>query len=709
MNSSEIEANRDAAIALTDDASTAELQRISPLVGHVMSCYQIAKDGRRSHELRWLSAYTNFRGGGGTNKPAFISSEVSKAFIKITKTKTLAAYAQIMEVVLANGILPIEITASPVPLGADEFVHVDPKDPIGSMPEEIQQGVKDNSPAPIGYHGDGEELEPGATLASRAAAYIKKKFGNMVKIKPGIGDGPDRITFMPAKEAAYHMNKRISDQLEDTDAVTKVKQGSLELCMLGTGVLKGPFNKKHEFPNWNEQGKYEPLIEEIPVLRQVSLWNFYPDPEASNWSEVDWCIERHKLSRFQLKDLKQLRSFMSDAIDKVLLEKSPQYVKEDFENILDETATKPNTSRYEVLEFWGKVDVELLDDLGIDLGFEIPEDVGFLPLNIWVCAGEIIRCVLNPLTPSRLPYFICPYEFNPYSPFGIGVAENMEDTQELMNGFMRLAVDNAVLSGSIMLEVDESVLAPGQDYKVETGKVFRKTGGVPNQKGVQSITIQNTSQQNMQMFDAARRLADEATGIPSFSHGMTGVQGVGRTSSGISQLLGAASQTIKTVVANMDEYWFKPIGKGLYYWNMQFKFDPKIKGDLSVVAKGSYNLIQKEILSQRLTQFAQVGFSNPALAPWINGKEWLIWFGESLDFDPRRVLNNPDQAQLQAMLMQMAGGIQGPAAAAAPGQQQGPGVAPPAMGQPGFTGNSQSSGNVQGMNGNGGEQPTSPM
>ena len=31
------------------------------------------------------------------------------------------------------------------------------------------------------------------------------------------------------------------------------------------------------------------------------------------------------------------------------------------------------------------------------------------------------------------------------------------------------------------------------------------------------------------MFDKARQLADEATGMPSYAHGIGGVMGVGRT------------------------------------------------------------------------------------------------------------------------------------------------------------------------------------
>ena len=34
----------------------------------------------------------------------------------------------------------------------------------------------------------------------------------------------------------------------------------------------------------------------------------------------------------------------------------------------------------------------------------------------------------------------------------------MTDTQQLMNGFMRMAVDNAVLSGNLIFEIDEAIL-----------------------------------------------------------------------------------------------------------------------------------------------------------------------------------------------------------------------------------------------------------
>ena len=94
----------------------------------------------------------------------------------------------------------------------------------------------------------------------------------------------------------------------------------------------------------------------------------------------------------------------------------------------------------------------------------------------------MLRLVINPFTPKRIPYFAAPYELNPYSFFGVGLAENMTDTQQLMNGFMRMAVDNAVLSGNLIFEIDETNLVPGQDLELYPGKVFRRQGGAQDRR-----------------------------------------------------------------------------------------------------------------------------------------------------------------------------------------------------------------------------------
>ena len=67
---------------------------------------------------------------------------------------------------------------------------------------------------------------------------------------------------------------------------------------------------------------------------------------------------------------------------------------------------------------------------------------------------------------------VCPYELNPYQFFGIGIPENMEDSQAIMNGHARMAIDNLALAGNLVFDIDESALVQNQNMEVYPGKIF---------------------------------------------------------------------------------------------------------------------------------------------------------------------------------------------------------------------------------------------
>ena len=69
-----------------------------------------SKDDGMNDEEQWMMAYRNYRGLYGS-KVKFTDSEKSKAFVKITKTKVLAAYAQIVDALFAGSKFPIGIEA----------------------------------------------------------------------------------------------------------------------------------------------------------------------------------------------------------------------------------------------------------------------------------------------------------------------------------------------------------------------------------------------------------------------------------------------------------------------------------------------------------------------------------------------------------------------------------------------------------------------
>ena len=680
----------DDAIALEDTEDTvAEDVDVSNIIPFIMERYQRAEDYREQDEQRWLRAYRNYRGLYGPDVQ-FTESEKSRVFIKVTKTKTLAAYGQIVDVLFANNKFPLSVDPTELPEGVVEDVHFDPKEP-----EQLQGQTALSSP--YGFAGDGNDLPPGATsmsLTERLGAFEEKLQPVEDKLKEGPGKTATAIEFSPAMVAAKKMEKKIHDQLEESGASKGLRSSAFEMALFGTGIMKGPFATDKEYPNWGDDGNYDPVFKTVPQVNHVSVWNFYPDPDANNMDEAQYVIERHKMSRTQLRNLKKRPYFRAQVIDEAI-SFGENYTKQYWEDDLSDYAPEHGIERFEVLEYWGMCDIEMLEENGVDIPEEL-KDFDELQANIWICNGKLIRMVLNPFKPAKIPYVAAPYELNPYSFFGVGIAENMDDTQTLMNGFMRMAVDNAVLSGNLIVEVDETNLVPGQDLSLYPGKVFRRQGGAPGQ-AIFGTKFPNVSSENMMLFDKARQLADESTGFPSFAHGQTGVTGIGRTASGISMLMGAAAGSIKTVIKNVDDYLLRPLGEGFFRFNMQFDFDPVIKGDLEVKARGTESLMANEVRSQRLMQFMQVA-SSPTLAPFAKFQYIIREIAKSMDLDPDKVTNNMNEAALQAELMKQ---FQAPApepgapAGANPmdptgvgGGTVGVGMAP-LPGEQGFSGNEQ--------------------
>ena len=621
-------------LAETGDVE-AENTEYSGAVAFIKSQYQRAKDARLADEERWLDAYRNYR-GIYSSEVQFTETEKSKAFIKITKTKVLAAYAQLVDVLFAGSKFPIGIEARKYPNNVADTVSYNPN----ALTEE-----KVKEEAGVDYKIPNNVVRP--DLAKDLGIYKEDLEVIEEDLELGAGKLPGSITYEPAKVAAQKMEKLMHDQLDETEAPKHLRSLSFETVLFGCGVMKGPFAQSKEYPRWNEDGDYDPIMETIPKMEYVSIWDFYPDPDARNMSEAEFTIQRHRMNRTQLRSLKKRPHFRNESIE-LALEYGPNYERSYWEDHMEDDGVSHEMDRYEVLEYWGILDTELAEEADIDIPRKLAKQ-DEIQVNIWVCNGQILRLVLNPFTPSRIPYLAVPYEINPYSFWGIGVAENMEDTQLLMNGFMRMAVDNAALSGNLIFEIDETNLVPGQDMSIYPGKVFRRQSGSPG-AAIFSTSPKNTSQENLFLFDKARQLADEATGIPSYSHGSGAVGGVGRTASGMSMLMGAAAQNIKAVVRNVDDYLLGPLGKSLFAFNMQFNFDPEMLGDLDVKARGTESLMRNEVRSQRLLQFMQMT-SNEIMAPFVKYDYILRELAASMDLDEEKILNDPREAAIQQKMM----------------------------------------------------------
>ena len=657
-----------------------ELGQKQNLAGVVKNRFHQAEDARQTDETRWLKAYSNYR-GLYNNSVKFRDSEKSRIFVKITKTKVLAAFGQLVDVIFGTGKFPIGITETKIPEGEVANAYLDTQVGApglestmggGELPDDI--GNRIDNPYDVGYEGDGKVLKPGATFQK---GIFEDSLENKVEdqLVEGFSPIPTALEISPAQKAARRMEKLIHDQIDESKGSSEIRNALLESALLGTGIVKGPFNFNKRLHKWDtdEEGNrsYNPLEVRVPRIEFVSCWDFYPDPNATNMEECEYVIHRHKMNRSQLRQLRNMPYFDEDAI-RSAIQMGANYVEKDFESQLKDDARSDEdiNSSYEVLEYWGMMDAEYAREVGIDLPDSV-DDLDEVQVNIWTCGTYLLRAVLNPFTPYRIPYNAFPYERNPYNFFGIGVAENMDDSQQIMNGHARMAIDNLAMSGSLVFDVDESALVGGQSMEIYPGKVFRRQAGMPGQ-AIHGLKFPNTSQENLMMFDKFRQLADEQTGIPSYSHGQTGVQSMTRTASGMSMLLGASSLNIKTVIKNLDDFLLKPLGESYFQWNMQFLEDElDVKGDLEVKATGTNSLMQKEVRSQRLTMFLQTAQS-PAIAPFVKISKLVSELAYSLDLDPDEILNDPEEAAIMAQIIGMQNAGQTNGEEAQPGGEQPP-------------------------------------
>lgn len=694
----------------TIDSSAAETQSIEEgtnaeqealdyqgVVAYVKERFERAKDARFQDEERWLRCYKNYRGLGSNDNPdPFTKTEKSKVFIKASKTKAIAAIAQVSDVLYAGNKFPLGAEPTPIPEGIAESVHFDPKNPENQMPPEQQGRIPTT-------RGDITEM----------LGNLSKKLEPVKdKLEEGPGKSPSALTWSPAHEAAKRTEKKFQDMLEEANAKKSLDRTIFDLSIYGTGVFKGPMAKIKDTPKWDEQGNYTSEQKTIADFAHVSIWDSYPDPEARIPEEMAYFIQRHKMNKSALRALKKRPHFREESIE-LAITTGPNYTKEYWENTLEDNGNEVTPETFEVLEFWGVIDKDIAEIAEL----EIPDqykDLDEVQVNIWTCNGYPLRIVFNPFVPARIPYFLVPYEIHPYSIFGIGVVENMEDTQTLMNGFMRMAVDNAALSGNNIFEVNSTLLSPGQDMEIYPGKIIYTEGQLG--QAIRDIKFNNVTNENFLLFDKARQLADEATGIPSYSHGQTGVQSMTRTASGMSMLMGASALNIKNVVRNIDEYLLVPLGKAMYSYLMQFEPSKEYIGDFDIVARGTQSLMRNEIRSQKILQALQVT-ANPMDAPFVKRDYLLRELMDCMDIDSDKAVNDPREAALQAEIMkelQMKMGIDpskqqqgqnptGAPNASDPTQTGGGNVAPgaaPEPGAPGFTGKG---------GGNNGGQPQKPQ
>lgn len=565
-----------------------EVRKYDPLGSMLSSRFDTWRTAREPIVAEWLSDLRAYN--GQYDQDMVFAKGRSKVFVRLTRMKTDAAYARIVDIEFGQSEPNWAVDPTPKPTLSDEQfrqVITEMSSVLGRVPEE---------------------------------------------------DEFDKAVMQEASAASEKMTSAIEDQLAEGGYEREMKTALRELVIFGTACMQGPTIKIQRQKKWVKGEAWKQEENEVlsPKFQSVSILDLFPDPYAVDTDDCVGMFQRHVLTRDQFRALGDRPQFKVDVIAEVIRE-SPDgnHQPLSHETAIYQTGTQgtSTSNRFDILEYWGMVS-------GLDLascGCEVEDEDAEYQCNVWSSGGRVIRVAMDVPKVSEVFHF-GRYKPVPHQFWGEGVPREMRDSQTTVNSGVRALLDNLGITALPIIELNLSLLHESQlttATELFAGKIFLRDGGDPSAPLIRTYNIDNHTSDLVNVIELFRRFADEETSLPSYTHGEQ-TQSLNKTAGGMSMLMGAANVVLKAVIKNIDDMTESFIS-AMFAWNMRWNPDDSIKGDMKIIARGSSALMAKEIQSQRLLQFAQMT-ANPIDINLVDRREVLKQIAASMEIDAEKII-----------------------------------------------------------------------
>jgi len=576
----------------------------------------------------------------------------SRTFIKALKQKTVSAFSQVVDIVLQNGRMPYALKTK------GELEYSPTPQPPAQIAPEIQQKIQQLPP---------DQQQMAMALVQEQMQKVAKKDleGKMEK---------SRIA----------MEKRIGDQLTESKANIEMAKSCLSLPLYGESILKKIIKlvpKKAYKNEVTDDGTEVSIVvhktKKVPGIVHVPVWDIFRDLEADDIQDGKGIIHRTLWEPYdlwlKLDNPNYIKENVQEAIDKYKDSGDSECFK-DYHYITDINSYQPKFRRINqkenilhYVEYWGRVPKELALQFEAEIDEKSEKSYEIILRNskkvdelatsgnevevVLGMIGDIIISYERTRAEDR-PFMRAVWEWNPDEPYGIGVADNTEDDQILLNGATRAFEDNKKLSSNIGFAVRTDKvgklpkdLTPGFRIQVDEDEDIRRA--------FMPLTIPDVGESLMSVINLASRFMEEDSLIPRITQGMA--ENVPGTAFAAAQQIDKAGKYMAAVIQNIDSGQIEPTISWYYEFNMR---DPEVKAksDLVVVPEG-FKVYKERI--QALSQFnSYVSFvmNNPLSASQIDIRKTIEEYGRILDIDYTYLLKPIEQvteeAQAQAKQQQ---------------------------------------------------------
>lgn len=570
------------------DKALAERQNqpmILGLASYLRGCWDVAQQAKKPIEQKMLVALRQRNGEYEASKLKQIQAQGgSDIYMMITEVKCRAAESWLRDILLDTGTPPWDIVPTPIP----DLSPVQRKEIQDIFANLVLKMVQENAQAP----------------SQDEMSQVKEMVSQDYRFK----------ILQDAQTRSDKMKLKIQDQFAQGGWAESFNDFITDLVTYPAAFVKGPVVRRQRKLGWKLDATGRTTVEPTEVLapeyERVDPFRIYPEPGITR-IEDGYLFEHHPLTRMELADLIGVPGYDEDAIRKVLeIGNGQSWISEDIELQKQEEERKfysymRPTEVFDALEFWGKVSGKMLIEWGMSEE-EIPDDAREYDANVWMVGNYVIKAVLNYDPLGEKPYAKTSFIKCPGAFWGKGIPEIIEDIQNVCNAAARALVNNMGISSGPQVEVNLERIPPNEDItQMHPWKIWQVTNDPmgSSSPAVRFTQPDDNAQTLMAVYDKFARLADDHSGIPAYLYGDLNVQGAGRTSSGLSMLMGAAGKGIRQVVGHIDGDVIKPIVQRQFVYNMRYDEDETIKGDAQVLAKGAINLAVKETVNVRRIEF----------------------------------------------------------------------------------------------------------
>lgn len=559
---------------------------VTGLQGYLRQCWDAARTAKQPIEHKMLAALRQRTGEYEPSKLNQIREQGgSEIFMMITEVKCRAAESWLRDILLDSGTPPWSIIPTPIP-------DMSP-DVMGEINEAVAEQVTNMVRA------------TGQAPTRQQLAEMKEMVSQDYRFKQ----------LQEAQNRADKMQYKIEDQFAEGGWAQSFNDFITDLVTFNAAFIKGPIVRRRKRLTWAKDpmtGETTADIGEVlaPEYERVDPFYIYPEPGITN-PQDGYLFQYHPMTRTDLAELIGVPGYDDDAIRNVLREgPGPSWItpdlfsqKEELENKFS-TEMRP-TDTYDAIEFWGKVSGNMLLEWGLEEE-EVPDPEREYDAHVWAVGGYIIKAVLNYDPLGEKPYSKTSYIKQPGAFWGKGIPEIIEDIQNVCNASARALVNNMGIASGPQIEVNVDRLPANEEITQMFPWKIWQTLNDPMGSSSPAVRFgqpESRANELMTVYEYFSKLADDHSGIPAYIYGDTDVKGAGRTSSGLSMLMGAAGKGIRQVVSYIDEDIIKPIVHRQFIYNMRYDEDESIKGDAQIVARGAINLAVKETVNVRRIEF----------------------------------------------------------------------------------------------------------